>query len=97
MTGTIATDDLERLEVLREALRGARILSRATHPGGLVAVNLLLSAQAFTGLAWAVSDPPSPDDPSPEGLWPAGRSPGFAQAGSTETLQRDPLQRERRR
>jgi hypothetical protein len=56
MTKTTATDDLRRLEALREALRGARILSRATHPGGLVAVNLLLSAQAFTGLAWAVSD-----------------------------------------
>ncbi|MCH7692702.1 MAG: hypothetical protein IIC54_10565 [Proteobacteria bacterium] len=72
MSKTMATVDLRRLEALREALRGARILSRATHPGGLVAVNLLLSAQAFTGLAWAVSD-------------------------STETLQRDPLQRERRR
>ncbi len=68
----MATVDLRRLEALREALRGARILSRATHPGGLVAVNLLLSAHAFTGLAWAVSY-------------------------STETLQRDPLQRERRR
>lgn len=72
MSWTMATVDIRRLEVLREALRSARILSRATRPGGLVAVTLLLSAQAFTGLAWAVSD-------------------------STETLQRDPLQRERRR
>ncbi len=66
MTKTMTTDDstaapakaeeLRRLEALREALRGAHILSRTTHPGGLVAIRLLLSAQAFSALAWAVSD-----------------------------------------
>ncbi len=50
------TDELDRLKALREALRGTHILSRTTHPGGLVAIRLLLSAQAFSELAWAVSD-----------------------------------------
>ncbi len=68
----MTTDELRRLEILREALRGAHIIGRTAHSGGLVTINLLLSAQAFSELAWAVSD-------------------------STETLQRDPLQRERRR
>ena len=49
-------EELRRLEALREALRGTHILSRTTHPGGLVAIRLLLSAQAFSELAWAVSD-----------------------------------------